>query len=811
MRMRCLAAVVAIALVALSAAAGEATWYQAPSLGIMTGFLKDPQGPLTQLVWRRNLGSRLDAERWVADFKAAGASYLIFYDKWHDGLVFHDTKTTAYKTRRDFVKEVAAACQKGGLRLILYTNPHIDGNPEFRQWAARNERKWFILMSERWPFEAQSLHSPFRQAMVGQVRELLTGYGRIDGLWLDIFRQPLAARNDCVAQAFEKVVGKRLSRATPEQLQRFEAATLAGFLDDVRAVARARQPGCVVTANGSALRLVGGGHWAAQVGARLDYGSAEGHQFDRIDGLARLASLSPKPVEIGILLCKTWFTRNDDAAPPAAKTPRQAVADVAVAACQGASVYLALTPGHAGTFGDDLKAAQAAGAWFRKAQPVLAGAEPVADVAVVLGTPAAEGAGLPPNAVGEAAAISVGLGRAGLLAQLLTSANWPASLAACRAVVVPDAAVLDDAHAEQIAKYVDAGGKLVVFGHGSMLDERGRRRRNYALADTLGVRYRDDASLEAAAWKVTAEADSTWGGKQFPAHLVLDGKSTFWASAETPMPHWVQVNFPAEAVVAKVELVSRAGGYMVADLDVQVPKGKAWQAVGSVRGAKASTISVTLDAPVETAKVRFHITRELVGGKNRIIADVEAVRIFDAAGRNLATEQQMRIAVLAKADAVKQALAGVTVAPEAVRVRERGAEVLAALDSRGSPAALLRHQAGKGTAWLVTASGTAVGPEPRFWSGLAALLGAKPSLRCSDPARYRVVLNRVAGGHVVHAIDRRANAKPADVAITLDRARLGSPKAATVVGSGAAVPLEQADGELTLTLKPDPVASVLLK
>ena len=111
----------------------------------------------------------------------------------------------------------------------------------------------------------------------------------------------------------------------------------------------------------------------------------------------------------------------------------------------------------------------------------------------------------------------------------------------------------------------------------------------------------------------------------------------------------------------------------------------------------------------------------------------------------------------------------------------------------------------------LTASGTAVGPEPRFWSGLAALLGAKPSLRCSDPARYRVVLNRVAGGHVVHAIDRRANAKPADVAITLDRARLGSPKAATVVGSGAAVPLEQADGELTLTLKPDPVASVLLK
>ena len=812
MRTLRLAVLSVIVALAASGLAAEATWYKAPSLGIMTGFIKDPQGPLTQLVWRRNLGSQFNAEQWVRDFKAAGASYVIFYDKWIDGLVLHDTKTTSYKTKRDFVKEIAAACQKGGLKLILYTNAHIDGNPEFRKWAVRNPSNWFILFSEKWPFESQSLHSPFRAKAVEQMRELLTGYGRIDGLWLDVFRQRLDVSSECVVQAFEKTMDARWRKATPAQLDEFQARTLAGFLDEVRAIAKQHQPGCAIAANASAGRFAGGGRWATWVGARLDYGSAEGHEFDRTDGLARLASVSPKPVEIGTLLNKTWFAPNDDTPPPASKTPRQAIAEVAAAACQGASVYMSLTPSHAGTFGEDLKAAKAAGAWFKTAQPVLHGAQPVADVGVVLGTPAADGAGLAKGAVDEGALISVGLERAGLLAQFLCSGNWPQSLAAYAALVVPDAAVLDDARAAQLAKYVSDGGRLVVFGHGSMRDENGKLRKDYALADVLGVRYRDEAKLEAATWKVTAEADSLYSASQFPASNILDDKPTFWASVDKPMPHWVQVSFADAVEVAKVELVSREGGFLITDVDVEVPDGKKWKVVASVRGAKTKTISAALDAPAKAAKVRFKILKESVGNKPRQIADVEAVRVFDTSGRNRATEQELRVVVVPKAEAAKAALGGgVTIAPQAVRVRTRGAEILAELDSRGNPAAILRHRSGKGAAILVTASGTAIGPGPRFWAGLATLLGAKPTIQSSDPARYRIILNRIEAGHVLHAIDRTANAAPAAVTITIDPARLGSPKAATLVGPNTPVPLKQADGTLTLTLKPDPVASVVLK
>ena len=36
-------------------------------------------------------------------FQKAGATGIIFYDKWHDGLVPHVTKATTYRTERDLV------------------------------------------------------------------------------------------------------------------------------------------------------------------------------------------------------------------------------------------------------------------------------------------------------------------------------------------------------------------------------------------------------------------------------------------------------------------------------------------------------------------------------------------------------------------------------------------------------------------------------------------------------------------------------------------------------------------------------------
>ena len=80
------------------------SWMKAPTISIMTGFIYEPLKPYTIQQWMENLGDKFDAEQWVKDFKEVGAHHLVFYDKWIDGLVFHDTKTTNFKTKRDFVQ-----------------------------------------------------------------------------------------------------------------------------------------------------------------------------------------------------------------------------------------------------------------------------------------------------------------------------------------------------------------------------------------------------------------------------------------------------------------------------------------------------------------------------------------------------------------------------------------------------------------------------------------------------------------------------------------------------------------------------------
>ncbi len=279
------------------AAEDETAWHRPPTLAIMTGYIKEPLKPYTIRQWDEGLGSRMDADRWVADFKEAGATYLIFYDKWIDGLVFHDTKTTAFKTHRDFVRQVSEACHRGGLPLVFYFNAISDGNPEFDKWCVRGHDGAPLVFSPGWPTRVQTLHSPFRQVSVEQVRELATQYGRIDGFWLDIFGERLESSSPFVADAYEKMFGEPLQRASGARLNEFQCRTLESYLEQVQTMVRKHQPRCVWTSNGSAPTMLASGLWAKRVGDRLDYGSVEGHQFDAVDRLAprRLGRGGPMP------------------------------------------------------------------------------------------------------------------------------------------------------------------------------------------------------------------------------------------------------------------------------------------------------------------------------------------------------------------------------------------------------------------------------------------------------------------------------------------------------------------------------------
>ncbi|MBZ0257117.1 alpha-L-fucosidase, partial [bacterium] len=66
-----------------------------------------------------------DAEKWVQIAKDAGMKYITITSKHHDGFSMYDTQLNDYKItntpfKRDPMKELAAACEKNGLRLFFY-------------------------------------------------------------------------------------------------------------------------------------------------------------------------------------------------------------------------------------------------------------------------------------------------------------------------------------------------------------------------------------------------------------------------------------------------------------------------------------------------------------------------------------------------------------------------------------------------------------------------------------------------------------------------------------------------------------------
>lgn len=129
--------------------------------------------------WKPRPGA---AREWARLARQAGARYMVFTTKHHEGFCLWDTRQTGFNAmrlgpRRDLVREYVDACRAEGLKVGLYYSlmdwHHPDGARCVRDAKARRR---------------------FLDFTHGCVRELCTNYGRIDVLWYDI-RWPLYAEN----------------------------------------------------------------------------------------------------------------------------------------------------------------------------------------------------------------------------------------------------------------------------------------------------------------------------------------------------------------------------------------------------------------------------------------------------------------------------------------------------------------------------------------------------------------------------------------------------------------------------------------
>ena len=504
----------------------RARFYEPPQLFVMTGFIANTTSgtwgtdfvvpgrwtPAKQraalAAWNKGIGSAYDAERAVLAFKEAGATGVIFYDKWHDGIVPHATRFTDYKTERDLVGPSIAALRKHNMKIVVYYSVGFDNNPEprFLDWACRDPQG--KPMGRPFPGDWMSFHSPYRQYVIDHLVEIMRLYGRIDGLWLDIFSQPPLSRDKYTKQAFQTKYGKPIENATPAEADDFMIETRRGFLLDIRKAVTAVQPDVSLTFNGAGMADIAEPKSAVLVDGLADFFSMEGHSVDNIDRGARVGHHMDRPFEVGMLLNSSWYVPMHDKAPPAAMSPEEAVVSAATAWTLGSNVYAAMTPGHSGLFdeGGDMKPLRAIGGWLRQHRRYLTGTTPYAEIAIVRGNPSHELA-TPPSLVslwenwhqrGASRAnvrpgepVDGALRGAGYFTEF-TGTSFPrrkVDWQTFRLLVVPENAVMDDALAGEIRHYVSSGGNLIAMGHASLFDSMAKRRTNFALRDVLGVDF----------------------------------------------------------------------------------------------------------------------------------------------------------------------------------------------------------------------------------------------------------------------------------------------------------------------------------
>ncbi|MFV8346985.1 alpha-L-fucosidase [Flavobacterium sp. ZB4P13] len=134
----------------------------------------------------------LDSKKWAKMFKDAGAKYMIFTSKHHEGFCMYDSKYTDFKVtdksvpystnpKSDILKDVLDATRKEGLGVGVYFSKP-DWSTQNFWWSYyppkdRNPTYDITKFPERW--------KSYVEYTQNQINELTTNYGKIDMLWLD--------------------------------------------------------------------------------------------------------------------------------------------------------------------------------------------------------------------------------------------------------------------------------------------------------------------------------------------------------------------------------------------------------------------------------------------------------------------------------------------------------------------------------------------------------------------------------------------------------------------------------------------------
>ncbi len=154
--------------------------------------------------------ARFEPKKWAALAKLAGMKYVVFTTKHHAGFCMWDTATTDFKVTntpfgRDVLAEIARAFREQGIAVGIYISP--------------DDFHWF--QANGYPLARPPAPNTTTRELPGllkygqsQLKELLTGYGKIDLLFID---GPADGLREFAWETQPGIVVTRGALETPEQ------------------------------------------------------------------------------------------------------------------------------------------------------------------------------------------------------------------------------------------------------------------------------------------------------------------------------------------------------------------------------------------------------------------------------------------------------------------------------------------------------------------------------------------------------------------------------------------------------------------
>ncbi|RKP54049.1 alpha-L-fucosidase [Cohnella endophytica] len=149
---------------------------------------------------------RYEPREWARAAKAAGMKYAVLTAKHHDGFCLFDSKLTDYKSTktkagRDLVSEFLEAFRAEGLKVGLYYSLIDWHHPDYPAYGDTHHP---MRDDETYKRDPDNF-GRYLDYMHGQVRELLTDYGKLDVMWFDFSYDEMKAEKWRATELMETI------------------------------------------------------------------------------------------------------------------------------------------------------------------------------------------------------------------------------------------------------------------------------------------------------------------------------------------------------------------------------------------------------------------------------------------------------------------------------------------------------------------------------------------------------------------------------------------------------------------------------